>query len=370
MSSNVTNGLLSLANPVRGQQQVRSGLGLASALRMGPPAIPGGGLGLLAQALVNPQETTVRGAAMSAAKADEAPKWIFVIDRFTTFLETLKLTSAQVDDGETKYKGVVACLNAAYYGHNSESANAFLIGSWAKKTRIRPPRDVDIYFVLPPEVYHRFQAYSLGVNKQSALLQEVKSKLLAKYGSSAIKGDGPVVFAGFVTYDIEIVPAFALTEERTYWVCDTKGGGRYMTTKPLHEVDAIDAADTRNNGNVRSLVRMLKAWQANCTVPIRSFYLELLAIEFLDQWRWNQQSYFFYDWMCRDFFAWLTTKASSFVMAPGTFEVMWLGDDWKSKAESAYSRAVKACDFEQKNEMISAGDEWQKIFGVSVPRSI
>lgn len=309
------------------------------------------------------------GLASLGTPTNEAPKWIHVIDRFRTFLDNVELTTLQVLDGATKCKGVISCLNAAYYGHNSETANAFLIGSWAKDTRIRPPRDVDLYFVLPLAVYHRFEAYGNSVNKQSALLQEVKGKLLAAYPSSSIKGDGPVVLAGFTSYNVEIVPAFLYdANDRSYYVCDTKGGGKYMTTKPLHEVDAIQAADDRNSHNVRQLIRMLKCWQAWCSVPIKSFYLELLAIDFLDQWQWRNYSYFFYDWMCRDFFKWMIAKANTSVWLPGTYEMLWLGDAWKSRAESAYSRASKACDFEQINDMANAGDEWQKIFGTDIPK--
>jgi hypothetical protein len=309
--------------------------------------------------------------ARAALPTADTPKWIYVVDRFKAFLDNVALTTSQVEDGEKKYKGVVSCLNAAYWGHASETLNAFLIGSWAKQTRIRPPRDVDIYFVLPLAVYERFQAYDSSVNRQSALLQEVKGKLLATYPASVIKGDGPVVVAGFTSYNVEIVPAFLFSaEDRSYYVCDTKNGGRYVTTKPLHEVDAINSADTRNNYNVRPLVRMLKCWQAYCTVPIKSFFLELLAVDFLDQWPHRDQSYFYYDWMCRDFFKWMVGKANGFVMAPGTWEVMWIGDAWKSRAESAYSRASKACDYERDNDMCNAGDEWQKIFGIDIPKYV
>lgn len=309
--------------------------------------------------------------ALSAAPtvATDAPKWIYVIDRFKTFLGNLTLTTSQIADGETKVKGVVACLNAAYWGHNSETENMFLIGSWAKQTRIRPPRDIDIYFLLPIAVYERFESYNSGVNRQSALLQEVRGKLLATYPDSTIKGDGPVVLAAFTSYSVEIVPAFVFSgTDRSYYVCDTKNGGRYLTTKPHHEVDAIEAADLRRNSNVRRLVQMLKCWQAYCSVPVKSFYLELLANEFLDQWRFSDQSYFFYDWMCRDFFAWMITRANLFVMAPGTFEIMWIGDAWKTRAESAHARAVKACDYERDNNMLAAGEEWQKIFGTDIPK--
>jgi hypothetical protein len=252
-----------------------------------------------------------------------------LIARFQAFLSNLKLTANQRTDGEKKFAGVVSCLNTAYYGHNSSTDNAFFIGSWAKDTHVRPPRDVDLYFVLPPAVHARFEGHASGVNKQSALLQEVKSKLLATYSASEIRGDGPVVLAGFRSYDLEIVPAFKLQEDRAYWVCDTKNGGSYMKTKPLHEVDHIQDADGQTAGNARNLIRMLKAWQSNCSVPIKSFYLELLAIDFLNQSAWKNNSLLYYDWICRDFFAWMIGKAGSFVIAPGTYDILWLSRQFR-----------------------------------------
>jgi len=44
-----------------------------------------------------------------------------------------------------------------------------------EKLRSRPPRDVDALFLLPDDVYFRFQQRS--GNRQSQLLQEVKDAL-------------------------------------------------------------------------------------------------------------------------------------------------------------------------------------------------
>lgn len=307
--------------------------------------------------------------ALASSQVENSPKWIHVTKRFKTFLDNLELTTLQEADGWTKIRGVVSCLNSAYYGNNSQTDHAFLIGSWAKGTRVRPPRDIDLYFILPIDVYNRFEGYAAGTNKQSALLQEVKSKLVASNPSSSIKGDGPVVLAAFTSYSVEIVPAFVYSnDERSYYVCDTKNGGSYKKTMPLHEIDAINAAEARNSNNVRRLVRMLKAWQAWCSVPIKSFYLELLAIEFLDQCQWRNHDFFYYDWISRDFFSWVITKANTYLWAPGTYDPLWLGEEWKSRAESAYARAVKACDYERANDMANAGDEWQKIYGTDIPK--
>lgn len=345
-----------LANAFDAARRPRQGLGLAAnTLCSGAPNMTAGlgGLGLMQRA--------------TASNSSWTPTWPFVTKRFTTFMDNLELTDMQVADGIAKLKGVVKTLNQAYWNSDSETEHAFYIGSWAKKTCIRPPRDVDLYFLLPIEVYNRFEKYN--GNKQSALLQEVKVKLLASYPLSDIKGDGPVVLAGFWTFNVEIVPAFIYdSKDRSYYVCDTRDGGKYKKTKPFHEVETIELADQRGSNNVRRLVRMLKCWQAYCSVPIKSFHLELLAIDFLDQWVHKHQSYFYYDLMCRDFFSWLITRANSFVMAPGTYEIMAIGNLWLSKAESAYSRALKACEYECNNREGEAGAEWQKIFGTYIPK--
>lgn len=73
--------------------------------------------------------------------------------------------------------------------------------------------------------------------------------------------------------------------------------------------------------------------------------------------------------MVRDFLEFLIKKSKSWVFAPGTLEMMNLGDSWKSRAETAYARAVKACKFELDSNFDSAGEEWQKIFGTDIPRN-
>lgn len=294
--------------------------------------------------------------------------WIYVHRRFRAFVENIQLTTSQRDDGNTKIASVTKCLNLAYWNSDSSSANSFTIGSWGKGTAVRPPRDVDLYFILPNEVYWRFDKYSSLVNKQSALLQEVKRNLLSTFSRSDIKGDGPVVIAAFTSYDLEVVPAFLLdASASSYWVCDTKNGGSYTVTMPHAESSAIAANDLIYGGKLRQLIQMMKTWQAHCNVPVKSFHLELLATEFMQTWAHQHQSYFFYDWMCRDFFAWLTTKANNIMYRPGTYEAVNVGDAWLSKARAASSDANAACLNEEQNANTLAGIYWQSIFGNMIP---
>ncbi len=287
-----------------------------------------------------------------------------VSERFSALLNNLTLTESQKDDGITKHKRVRNCLNQAYYSLNSDIRNSTLVGSWGKHTRIRPPRDIDVLFVLPDSVYHRFQRRT--GNRQSALLQEVKGVLAAKYTSTAIRGDGPVVVIPFSTYAVELVPGFKLTNGQ-YWIPITSGGGSYKTFDPDAEINKVQDSNTDTGGNTRDLIRMAKCWQAVCAVPVKSFWLELWAIDFLAGWAYKGKSNVYYDWMARDFFAFLKGKANTYLYSPGTYDTMAVGDAWKSKVESAYSRALKAVQHEADKLPYSAGGEWLKIFGTDIP---
>jgi hypothetical protein len=288
-----------------------------------------------------------------------------VTQRFSDFLANLKLTPAQQSDGEMKFKGVTKCLNKHYYGSDSEIDHGKLVGSWGKKTRIRPPRDVDVMFVLPDSVYRRYAAMSPTVNKQSQLLQEVKGVLLKCYPSTKMRGDGQVVVVPFTSYEVELVPAF--TSGSQFLVCDTNGGGSYKTVDPDAEINMINYYDKDSSGNTRDIIRMMKRWQEHCSVPIKSFWIELIAESFVGGWGYKGKSTTWYDYMVRDFLANLIGKANGYVPVPGTNEAINIGDAWKSNAETAYSRALKACEYEASSSPL-AGEEWQKVFGPDIPK--
>lgn len=277
------------------------------------------------------------------------------------------MTDDQKTKGAERREAAVRTLNLNYYGSSSGTANSLYVGSWAKLTRIRPPRDVDVLFRLPQSVYDRFQLRS--GNRQSQLLQEVKGVIAKSYPNTAVQGDGPVVIVPFAAYNVELISAFALPSGG-YSVCMTDAGGHYETADYAAEATAIANSDTNSSGNTRALVRMMKRWQAYCSVPLKSFQIELVAIDFVSQWAYRGQTSTYYDWMVRDFLEYLVGKADTYVFAPGTHELIWLGSAWKSRAEGALARARKACDYETLAKRADAGDEWQKIFATDIPKHV
>jgi hypothetical protein len=225
---------------------------------------------------------------------------------------------------------------------------------------------VDVLFTLPKTVYDRFQGRA--GNKQSQLLQEVKNVLATAFPNTAVKGDGPVVNIPFAAYSVELIPAFLL-EGGKYWVCMTDNGGHYKTADYDAESELIRDSNDKSKGNTRHLIKMMKRWQAYCDVPIKSFWIELIAVEFLSAWEHKGQSSVYYDWMVRDFLKYLEGKEFGTVYAPGTYEAMYIGNAWTSKTKTARQRAQNACNYES-SDSASAGAEWQKIFGADIPKYV
>ena len=89
-----------------------------------------------------------------------------------------------------------------------------------------------------------------------------------------------------------------------------------------------------------------------------------LAILFVDQWYFRLQTIYYYDWMIRDFFVYMLGYSVEGKIRPaGITEWIDLGDSWQTKAQTAYNRALKACDHERADQGFLATSEWQKTFG-------
>lgn len=282
--------------------------------------------------------------------------------RFNTFLKNITLTQNQLEDAKTKYDGVCKKLHDYYYSNTPYTGSTkLLIGSYGKNTNIRPPRDVDVMFIMPYEKFEQYNSHE--GNAQSQLLQDIRSILLEKYPDVNIRGDGQVVVLPFEGgHNIELVPAWLLNNGK-YYIPDTHEGGTWKTVDPKDEIKNIQDSDDRSNGNTRNLIRMIKAWQLECNVPIKSLAIELRAVNFLNNYQYYDKSAVYYDWMIRDYFAELLKHVNNTCKMPGLDEKIDYGDEWKSKAESALSRAIKACEYESKKDEYNATLEWKKIFG-------
>ena len=286
--------------------------------------------------------------------------WIHVISHFDDFLRQLCLTVEECKDADGKADRVARCLWNNYYVGEFNPGCYLKVGSYGKGTSCRPQSDLDMLFLLPWSVHARVDRL-LG-NRQSQLLQEVKRNLLETFPGTDLRADRQVVLAPFTTYDVEVVPAFKF-QDGTFLIADANSGGSWRTSNPIAEYEDIRASDSLTNGKATHLLRMVKAWKRECSVELKSISLEVAVCVFVKQWIYRSHTTFYYDWMVRDFFAFLSNYVNGWARPAGAQEQIDLGDGWASKCQSAYSRALKACEFEQQDNEQAAASEWQKIFG-------
>lgn len=300
-------------------------------------------------------------------------QWYYVNNRFDRLFRNMQYSSAQIENYKTKLAGLEHCLNAKYWPAKTSNDITFILaGSWLKNTAVRTCSDIDIVFLLPYSVYNRYTA-RMG-NIQSALLQEIKQVLLLSYPTTYIKGDGPTVIIDFNTIKVEVAPAFLdpygsqIISDRNFrtFVCYTKDNGRYGITAPIAEAIYTTHINQGSDGNLVTLIKMLKLWKKQCNVPIKTIVLQMMAECFINQSIWHSCV----DWLIRDFFAYMIKQRNNSGVFPVTKEVLEFGDAWISCAQTAAIISKKACYYEQYNYNSLAGEQWQKIFGRMIPKEI
>lgn len=281
-------------------------------------------------------------------------------EKFRRFLRNIELTDSQKEDAQRKHQGVRKALHDSYYVGAYTGSTSILAGSYGKNTAVRPPTDVDILFIMPESDFQRYDSY-VG-NGQSQLLQDVKNRLVKKYPTTRMRGDGQVVVVDFTgSFGVEVVPVFHYYGT-VYRTPDAHDGGSWKTTNPAEEKKLISESNTTTKGNTVHLIKMMKVWKYVCSVPIKSLTIEQMAVGFLSSWQHSGESHIYYDWMVRDFFAYMLTRKNSYEWIPGITELNSFGSAWASKAESAYGRAKKACEYGNDYPALARA-EWKKIFG-------
>ncbi|MBK6914964.1 MAG: hypothetical protein IPH11_15385 [Ignavibacteriales bacterium] len=267
---------------------------------------------------------------------------------FDKFLENIKLTQSQREDAKTKYDGVCEKLHNYYYEDTEYNGSTkLLIGSYGKKTNIRPARDVDVIFKMPDE---KFDQYNNASNGQSNLLQKIRSILEEKYPNTAIKVFEKVVVVEFSEskHNVELLPAFE-QEDKKFKIPNSSQCGSWEIWNPRAEIDKINTSDIRNDGRTRRLVRMIKKWSERCSINLKSYIIENLSMKFLDD---NNYKFTYTDVMLYDFFEFLKSEVDSRNL---------------SYVETACKRAKKAIEYKQADKIIKAIAQWKKVFGNDFP---
>ncbi len=278
----------------------------------------------------------------------------------------------QVQDGGTissRYKAITQRLNTDFWTTTSETAHSLYVGSYGRNTAIQGFSDLDMLFQMPYAVYQQYDSHS--GNGQSALLQALKSSVEKAYSKTSIRADGQVILVPFsdgITF--EVVPAFTNIDD-SYTYPDANDGGRWRTTNPKPEIEAIRIRNTNCNGNLIPLCRMIRSWKAKWEVPIGGLLVDTFAFQFIEKYEFRDKSYLYYDFICRDFFKWMSEQdeKQDFWKAPGSGQYVFEKGLFQFKAKRCYNISIDAIAHEMatpKQEW-SAKQKWREIFGTTFP---
>jgi len=205
-------------------------------------------------------------------------------DAFAKFRSRLELNDKEQKDASARQREIREHLDEEF-----DVDDDFLTGSYARHTKTKPLKDVDIFCVLgEDERHYRKKA-------PSDLLGAVESALAKQYGRSCVKRQRRSVTVDFgvrpdaedqtdyrvVSFDV--VPAFGLGDD--YEIPDTgvNGGvGGWTKTNPRVHADRAVEAQQGYNDEWKGLVRMMKYWNNRNGKPIKpSFLIEVMALELL-----------------------------------------------------------------------------------------
>lgn len=283
---------------------------------------------------------------------------------FETFCNNLLIDTGKVETISYRYKRITKQLNKDFYNSESEITHSFYVGSYGRGTDIHVS-DIDMIFQLPYSIYEKYNNYS--GNKQSSLLQAVKSSIDKTYYQTYIRADGQVIKLDFNDgINFEIVPAF-INKDNSFTFPDSNNGGSWRITNPKPEIAEMTLKNFEWNNNLKRLCRMSRAWKDKCNVMMGGLLIDTLAYNFMKDWSHKDKSYLYYDFMCRDFFKYLSEQSAtqSYWLSPGAGQYVWRKGNFEYKAKQAYNIALEAITKE--NYPITAKSKWREIYGTSFP---
>jgi hypothetical protein len=292
-----------------------------------------------------------------------------VAEDFAKFYQQTIIPSDTISSISYRYRRVTKQLNRDFWSTDSEVAHSLYVGSYGRDTAAKGLSDLDIAFMLPAALYHRYNAYTS--NGQSALLQLIKSSIQNTYRTSETFGDGQVVVIGFDDgIRFEVLPVFENTVG-TWTYPNANGGGSWRVCNPRDEIAAIQIRHDDTNRNLKKICRMLRIWRDFCGVPMSGMLIDTLAYQFIETWEHRQKTFLYYDFFFRDFFDFLSKRdqTQQSWRAPGSGSIVMRQGVFEHKARSGYLRALEAINSANNGHEWSSRQKWREIFGTAYPAS-
>lgn len=295
---------------------------------------------------------------------------ISVQEAFKKFKSKLELTKGEQSDASRRQLEIRELMDNSF-----DIETDFLTGSYARWTKTKPLKDVDIFCVLGEEEQHyRREA-------PSQLLIAIVDVLAKKYDRSNVTMQRRSVTVNFGVVELngetneqvmsfDVVPAFVKGDH--YEIPDTAQSSGWTETNPKIHADLAVKAHEAYSREWKGIVRMMKSWNRQNDKPIKpSFLIEVMALQILcppfgGDYRYEMKS----------FFASLADRISDRWPDPAG-----LGPDVSDRMDTdacriarekllnAERQAAQAIQLEKQGSIGDALQAWRQLFGPLFPLS-
>ena len=295
-----------------------------------------------------------------------------VDEAFRKFKSRLELNDKEQKNASARQQEVRDYLDTKF-----KIDRSFLTGSYARWTKTKPLKDVDIFFVLKPsEDHYRSKA-------PSVVLSEFHDALALKYGDKATKQNRSINVDFGVKADdndntdyrvmsVDVVPAF---DKNGDFEIPDDALGKWIITNPQKHADKAVAAQQAYSSEWKGLVRMMKYWNNNPKhgeKPVKpSFLIEVMALQCL-YGGWGGS----FDREMQSLFATLASRVTDEWPDPaGLGPPISNGMDAARKARArdllhaAEREATLAIDHARRGRNGEALRAWRELFGRKFPLS-
>lgn len=277
---------------------------------------------------------------------------------FEVFHKWLTPTVTESANAKSHRASIDACLKS-----NFGTMRFFRTGSFGNATSVSSYSDVDYFASIPREKLKQ---------DSSKILAEVKSVLETRFPNTGVHIDAPAVVVPFGTdpsETTEIVPADFIRRENDcsiYEIPDKQGG--WMRSSPELGKLYVDKINDRLGGDLKPLIRFLKAWKCYRGIPISSYYLEM----FVGMYAAGESS-IVYSIDIRNIFKKLQKEGLPVISDPigigGSITPCKLVDRQKvlEAIDRAVTRSTEAYDAEKAENISAAFDWWNKVYADLFP---
>lgn len=255
---------------------------------------------------------------------------------------------------------------------------SFLTGSYARHTKTKPLKDIDIFFILKDsEKHYRSKTPSVIIDDfYAALTEKYKNTAVRKQSRSLNVDFGIEIDADdntdYRVVSVDVIPAFPAGDD--YEIPDADAG-KWIKTNPRIHADKAVAAHQAYSNEWKGLVRMVKYWNNNPKhgeKPVKpSFLIEVMALDCLHG-GWQGR----FDYEMQGFFSTLADRIfddwpDPAGLGPSISKDMDAARKQRARnlLSAAGREATLAIDHARRGRNTEALKAWRELFGPKFPLS-